>query len=97
MVSGGEDLAGRGLLPGADLDRWMQQAFTSEAFRAVPSTFRYLAWTNHRVTQVNARVRGWLYGDNLPTPFLAGERALLRAPIIRDGTVIANTNEEALV
>jgi hypothetical protein len=33
----------------------------------------------------------------LPTPFVAGERALLRAPIIEDETIIANTNEEAVV
>lgn len=81
----------------AALDRWMQRAFTSEAFKADPSTFRYLAWTNQRVAQVNARVRGWLYGETLPTPFLPGERALLRSPIVREDVVIANTNEEALV
>jgi exodeoxyribonuclease-5 len=63
----------------------------------VPSTFRYLAWTNRRVAQVNARVRGWLYGDDIPIPFMPGERALLRAPVIVQEQILLNTNEEAIV
>jgi hypothetical protein len=42
-------------------------------------------------------VRGWLYGDCLPTPFMPGERALLRSPIVRDEAILANTNEEFTV
>jgi len=84
-------------LPGDALHRWMQKAFTSAEFAADPTSFRYLAWTNRRVADVNAKVRGWLYGDNLLTPFVPGERALLRAPIVDDEQIIANTNEEAVV
>lgn len=37
-------------------------AFTSPEFAADPTMFRYLAWTNGRVAEVNDRFHGWLYG-----------------------------------
>jgi hypothetical protein len=49
------------------------------------------------VAQVNARVRGWLNGDDIPTPFMPGQRALLRAPVIVDEQILLDTNEEAIV
>lgn len=80
-----------------DLDAWMHKAFTSAEFQTDPTSFRYLAWTNRRVADVNAKVRGWLYGENIATPFVVGERALLRAPIVVNENIVANTNEEARV
>jgi exodeoxyribonuclease-5 len=48
------------------------------------------------VASINARVRNWLYGE-VDTPFVPGERALIRQPITRDDTMIFATNEEAVV
>ena len=79
--------------PGA----WMKKAFTSEAFDKDPDTFRYLCWTNACVEHVNKQIRRWRYGDNVKTPFVVGEMALFRAPIIRDKTILFSTNEEAMV
>ena len=84
-------------LPGAATDTWMQKAFTSKEFEDDPDTHRYLAWTNRRVAEVNARIRRWRYGDNIPTPFMPGERALLRAPVFIDRECQFSTNEEATV
>ena len=84
-------------LPGRKADAWMRKCFTSEEFKADPDSFRYLCWTNDRVAEVNKKVRGWIYGDRIPTPFMAGERALVRQPIIRDRMILLNTNEEATV
>jgi exodeoxyribonuclease V len=78
-------------------EEWMQKAFTSTDFDADPDSFRYLAWTNDRVHLVNQKVRRWRYGDNIPTPFMPGERALVRAPIVQDSTVLFSTNEEVEV
>jgi exodeoxyribonuclease-5 len=83
--------------PGPAIDMWMRKGFTSKEFAADPDTFRYLCWTNDRVAQVNRKVRRWLYGDNIPTPFMPGERALVRQPLVRDGSIILATNEEASV
>jgi exodeoxyribonuclease-5 len=84
-------------VPGPAADAWMQKGFTSEEFANDPDTFRYLAWTNDRVDQINRKVRRWIYGDSIPTPFMPGERALIRSPIVKDRTILFNTNEEATV
>ncbi|MGG5810963.1 ATP-dependent DNA helicase [Falsiroseomonas sp. CW058] len=84
-------------LPGGRLDAWLRKAFTSPEFDEKPDSFRYLAWTNSRVAEINARVRRWRYGDRIPTPFMPGERALFRAPVMLDDVVLFNNNEEATV
>lgn len=89
--------AAEGLFTPDNAAAWMRKAFTSPGFDTDPDSHRYLAWTNAKVDQVNRQVRQWRYGDNIPTPFMPGERAMLRAPVIRDRTVILSTNEEVTV
>lgn len=84
-------------LPSDAAHRWMKKAFTSPEFDTDPDTFRYLAWTNLRVRQVNEMIRAWRYGANIPTPFMPGESALFRAPVIIDGAIIFANNQEARV
>lgn len=84
-------------LPGANADAWMEKAFTSDAFEADPDSFRYLAWTNARVAEVNQRVRQWRYGERARVPFVPGEFALIRSPVIIHRQIVFNTNEEAEV
>lgn len=81
----------------ANTDGWMQKGFTSFEFSSDPDTFRYLCWTNDKVDFVNRRVRKWIYGNDIPTPFMPGERALIRSPIVKDRSILFNTNEEATV
>ena len=89
---------GHGLfLPAGAAHRWMKKAFTSPEFEANPDSFRYLAWTNARVEQVNQTIRRWRYGDNIPTPFMPGESALFRQPLIIENTLIFANNQEAKV
>ena len=83
-------------VPGAKLDDWMRKAFTSDEFNEDPDSFRYLAYTNARVTAINNRIRRWRYGETT-TPFVAGERALVREPVIQDDAILLHTNEEATV
>jgi exodeoxyribonuclease-5 len=84
-------------LPGTSADDWMRQGFLSPAFEEDPDNFRYLAWTNARVAEVNQKIRRWRYGDRAVVPFVPGEFALIRKPVIMDKTVLFNTNEEAEV
>ncbi len=80
------------------IDAWLQKAFTSEAVRADPDAFRYLAWTNAAVATMNARIRQWKYGDLAKLgPFQPGERALARNPIGNGDTLIVSTNQEFTV
>lgn len=84
-------------LAGGDATEWMRDAFTSQEFARNNDAFRYVAWTNARVHEVNAMVRKWLYGDT-PTPFVAGERVMCRKPVMTPNQQPAfNTNEEAEV
>jgi exodeoxyribonuclease-5 len=84
-------------LPAEAAQCWMKKAFTSAEFEADPDSFRYLAWTNARVRQVNERIRRWRYGEDIPTPFMPGESALFRAPVIVDDAVVFANNQEAKV
>jgi exodeoxyribonuclease-5 len=84
-------------LPADAAHRWMKKAFTSPEFEADPDSFRYLGWTNSRVHHVNELVRAWRYGANIPTPFMPGESALFRAPVVVDESIIFANNQEARV
>lgn len=90
--------SGHGLfVPAAAANRWIKKAFTSPEFEADPDSFRYLAWTNARVEQVNQTIRQWRYGDNIPTPFMPGESALFRQPLVVENTMLFANNQEAKV
>jgi energy-coupling factor transporter ATP-binding protein EcfA2 len=82
--------------PGHEANAWLKHAFTSAAFVADPDTFRYLVWRNDRVDWFNARVRRWL-GHDPAVPFVSGERALIRTPLIVNKEIILTTNEEVEV
>jgi exodeoxyribonuclease-5 len=84
-------------LPADAAHRWMKRAFTSPEFDADPDNFRYLAWTNSRVHQMNELIRTWRYGENIPTPFMPAESALFRAPVVIDGSIVFANNQEAKV
>ena len=82
--------------PGHDVTAWMRHAFTSAAFVADPDTFRYLVWQNDKVERFNAKVRRWL-GHDPAVPFVPGERALIRTPLIVRQEIVLTTNEEVSV
>ena len=82
--------------PGHDANAWLKHAFTSAAFVADPDTFRYLVWRNDKVDWFNARVRRWL-GHDPAVPFVPGERALIRTPLIVNKEIVLATNEEVEV
>lgn len=91
------NVGGLGVYRPADPDEWLKKAFMSDAFKADSAAFRYAAWTNRRVDEVNRKVRRWIYGGETETPFMAGERVLVREPLIREKVSVLNTCEEVTV
>lgn len=77
-------------------DAWLKKAFTSSDFNWDSMTFRMLCWTNARVAELNQRIRYWRYGET-PGPFIEGERALIRSPVIKKRQIVLHTNEEVTV
>jgi hypothetical protein len=75
----------------------MRKAFTSSGFEADQDAFRYLASANRRLYQLNELIRRCRYGGNIPTPFMPGERALFRAPVVVEVSILFANNEEATV
>ena len=89
---------GHGIYLPRDPDEWLEKAFTSPAFEADTTAHRYVCWTNRRMADVNAKVRGWIYGDAaIVAPFVRGERALVKDPLVRDKTVLLQTGQEVTV
>ena len=74
---------------------WVKKAFTSDTFKTDPNAFRYLAWTNAVVDNVNSRVQYMIYGE-IDTPLAPGEVALNRKRYSFNG-VEANTSEEFII
>lgn len=85
-----------GVFVPSDRDTWLRKAFLSDEFAADSLSFRYLCWTNRTVAETNAKIRRWRYGPT-NTPFVVGERALIREPLVLRRKIILNTNEEVTV
>lgn len=83
-------------VPQAELDDWLRYEFTSEAFRDNPDMVRYLCYTNAQVASVNAKIRRWVYGHT-ETPFVPGELAICRAPVMMGESIAFSTNQEEVV
>lgn len=83
-------------VPQDEMDDWLRSEFTSEEFRDQPDAVRYLCYTNAQVANVNAKIRRWVYGETA-TPYVPGELAICRAPVMRDGNIAFSTNQEVRV
>lgn len=74
---------------------WVRKAFLSGDFKSDPNAFRYLAWTNAVVDDVNRRIQYLIYGD-IDTPLAPSEVALNRKRFSYNGVEI-NTSEEVVI
>lgn len=83
--------------PRGEVDTWLKKAFTSPAFAEDNDNFRYLAWTNARVSEINMKIRRWMLGRVPATPFVPGETALIRSPFVIEDSILIATNEEVKV
>lgn len=81
-------------LPSAT-EEWLRRAFGGREHDA--DRFRYLAWTNDRVEEINHRMRRWRFDGPTPTPFMPGETAMFTSPLVQDDAIVAANNEECRV
>lgn len=84
---------GSGVFVPKDARAWVRKAFTSKEFAENEDTFRFIAWTNARVNEVNRQIRAWRFGE-IEEPFVPGEMALVKKPIIHDYRMDANLLED---
>lgn len=70
--------------------------FRSDNFTKDPDFMKVVAWTNKTVDAVNDLVRGFLYGKKRKK-LEVGERLIANTPIMREETILLNTNDEMLV
>lgn len=80
-------------------DTWhslLIRAFTSEAYQANPDQVRALAYTNHRVNQLNQLIRSAIYGSNAQR-FVPGERLMAMSPCLEDEAIVLPTSAECEV
>ena len=83
----------------ADMDLMsmtLKTYFCSENFKQDPDFMKVVAWTNKTVDAVNDLVRGFLYGRKRKK-LEVGERLIANTPIMREETILFNTNDELLV
>jgi exodeoxyribonuclease-5 len=86
--------------PNGNSREWILKGFKSEAFRYDNNQFRYLAWTNRAVENINTMVRKEIYGPSADR-FIVGERLLFRKPAfvmsMGKSKILFNTDEEAVI
>lgn len=82
------------------IDAWLRRSFVDcGEFQKDADFVRYLCWTNARVAEINNKLRRWIHppGTDLRLPFIPGEIALVRSPLIMDDQILIATNEEVRV
>lgn len=73
----------------------LEEYFKSEEFRRDSEYVKILAWRNKTVASMNNLVRGVIYGEESKrSKILVGEKLIANNPIIQDGFVLLNTNDE---
>jgi ATP-dependent exoDNAse (exonuclease V) alpha subunit len=94
-----ENNAGVFTPPRNELDAWMKRAFVDcGEFQKDADFCRYLCWRNDRVAEINTRIRRWIHPTaDLSMPFIPGEIALIRSPLVIDNQILIATNEEVRV
>ncbi len=80
---GHSDEHGLFLMPGEHFERWMPQAFKSEAYQNNPDRVRIISWRNSQVIRFNRKVREILHGGRTDAPFIPGERAITAGAVHR--------------
>ncbi|MCM1982802.1 ATP-dependent DNA helicase [Lyngbya confervoides] len=84
------------VVPRATWEQLLQRAFTSATYAENPDQVRVLAYTNHRVQNLNQQIRQAIYGSTLAR-FVVGERLIAHSPCLQDESIILQTSEECQV
>jgi exodeoxyribonuclease-5 len=73
----------------------LESYFKTEKFKGDSEYAKVIAWRNKTVSTMNDLIRSVIYGEESKTSkILAGEKLIVNNPIIQEGVVILNTNDE---
>jgi exodeoxyribonuclease-5 len=73
----------------------LESYFKTEKFKSDSEYAKVIAWRNKTVSTMNDLIRSVIYGEESKTSkILAGEKLIANNPIIQDGMIILNTNDE---
>jgi exodeoxyribonuclease-5 len=73
----------------------LEEYFKSTHFRKDSEYAKIIAWRNKTVATMNDLIRSVIYGEESKTSkILVGEKLIANNPIIQDGNIVLNTNDE---
>jgi exodeoxyribonuclease V len=72
--------------------------FRTESFQNDPEFSKVIAWRNKTVNHMNSVIRKTIYGEeSIGHKILVGEKLIANGPIIQQGQIVLNTNDEFTV
>lgn len=73
----------------------LEKYFKTKKFSNNSEYVKVIAWRNKTVSSMNNLVRSVIYGEeSKKSKILIGEKLIANTPIIQDGTIVLNTNDE---
>lgn len=81
-------------------DRSLMTSYTKSDYVKEQKCYRVVAYRNAIVDNLNRSIRSWLYGDNVQSSFVIGERVLAHVPVFNPKDVdrmLLHTDEEAVI
>ena len=73
----------------------LEEYFKTPQFSKDSEYAKIIAWRNKTVATMNDLIRSVIYGEeSQKTKILVGEKLIANNPIIQDGTIVLNTNDE---
>ena len=78
-----------------DFPKLLESYFKTEKFKNDSEYAKVIAWRNKTVSTMNDLIRNVIYGEESKrSKILAGEKLIANNPIIQEGMIILNTNDE---
>lgn len=73
----------------------LEEYFKTDKFKKDSEYSKIIAWRNKTVSAMNDLIRGVIYGEeSRKSKILVGEKLIANNPVIQDGYVVLNTNDE---
>lgn len=78
-----------------DFPKLLESYFKTEKFKNDSEYAKVIAWRNKTVSTMNDLIRNVIYGEESKrSKILSGEKLIANNPIIQEGMIILNTNDE---
>jgi len=81
-----------------EFPKLLETYFKSERFKNDSEYAKIIAWRNKTVATMNDLIRSVIYGEEATrSKILPGEKLIANNPVVQDGMIVLNTNEEFTV